>query len=48
MSVAEQFGIQRSNALYGHLASVESLKGCAVPSFNRLNQTLWSWFSEKH
>lgn len=46
--ILRAFGIQRSNALYGHLASVESLKGCAVPSFNRLNQTLCSWFSEKH
>lgn len=46
--ILRAFGIQRSNALYGHLASVESLKGCSVPSFNRLNQTLWSWFSEKH
>lgn len=38
------FGIQRSNALYGHLASVESLKGCSVPSFNRLIEILCVWF----
>lgn len=40
------FGIQRSNALYGHLASVESLRGCSVPSFNRLIEILRVWFPE--
>jgi hypothetical protein len=38
------FGIQRSNALYGHLASVESLAKCSVPSFLRLCEMLRSWF----
>lgn len=42
--ILRHFGIQRSNALYGQLAGVESLKGCSVASFNRLNQKLRSWF----
>jgi hypothetical protein len=39
-----QFGIQRSNALYGRLAEVESLDRCRVPSFRRLVRTLRTWF----
>jgi hypothetical protein len=44
--ILRYFGIQRSNALYGHLAGVESLKGCTVASFNRLNQRLRAWFPD--
>lgn len=45
--ILRHFGIQRSNALYGYLATVESLKGCAVSSFNRLSDILRTWFPEK-
>ena len=38
------FGIQRSNALYQHLASRESLKNCVIPSFNQLVSILQNWF----
>ncbi|MDW8224240.1 MAG: hypothetical protein RMJ82_14950 [Gemmatales bacterium] len=43
--VLEHFGVQRSNALYGRLADVESLKGCKVPSFLRLLSLLQTWFT---
>lgn len=42
--VLRYFGIQRSNALYGQLARAESLKGCVVPSFQRLTSKLKAWF----
>jgi hypothetical protein len=42
--VLKYFGIQRSNALYGQLARAESLKGCVVPSFQRLTGVLKLWF----
>lgn len=44
--VLRYFGISRSNALYGHLAALESLKGCSVPSFNRVVGILRGWFPE--
>ena len=44
--VLRHFGIQRSNALYGNLAAKESLKGCSIPSFNRLIEILREWFPE--
>jgi hypothetical protein len=40
----ETFGVQRSNAIYGKLAGSESLRGCVVPSFNRLLHLLQGWF----
>lgn len=44
--ILSYFGIQRSNALYGQLASVESLRGCSVASFNRLIEIFRDWFSD--
>jgi hypothetical protein len=46
-AVLREFGIQRSNAVYGKLAAKESLRGCLVPSFRRLVATLQQWFPAK-
>lgn len=42
--VLAEFGIPRSNSLYGKLAKKESLGGCAVSSFNRFSRILRTWF----
>ncbi len=42
--IFREFGIQRSNALYGILAEKESLRDCATDSFKRLVQLLQLWF----
>jgi hypothetical protein len=38
------YGIPPSVALYGYLAKHEPVNGCLSDSFNRLLQTLRSWF----
>ncbi|MBI3878100.1 MAG: hypothetical protein HY300_19425, partial [Verrucomicrobia bacterium] len=43
-SVLAEFGIPRSNSLYGRLAKQEALSGCTVWSFNRFIQILKGWF----
>lgn len=43
-AVLQTFGVQRSNSLYEKLADAESLKGCKVPSFQRLVTALQTWF----
>jgi hypothetical protein len=43
-SVLAEFGIPRSNSLYGRLAKQEVLSGCRVGSFNRFSQILTGWF----
>jgi hypothetical protein len=43
-AVFEEFGVQRSNAIYGRLAEQEGLRGCKVDSFQRLVVTLQQWF----
>lgn len=44
-SVLADYGVIRSNSLYGHLAERESLKVCQVPSFVRLKSQLTDWFA---
>lgn len=44
-SVLADYGVIRSNSLYGHLAERESLKACQVPSFVRLKSQLATWFA---
>lgn len=46
-AILREFGIQRSNALYGILAGKESLKNCIVPSFQRLTELLRKWFPKE-
>lgn len=43
-AVLREFGIRRSNALYGVLAAKESLANCLVPSFQKLASRLQTWF----
>jgi len=43
-TILREFGIQRSNSLYGGLAEKESLQDCAAPSFQRLITILRRWF----
>lgn len=42
--VLADFGIPRSNSLYGKLAKKESLAGCTVGSFNKFLTILRGWF----
>jgi len=43
-AILREFGIQRSNSLYGGLTEKESLQDCASPSFQRLVTILRRWF----
>ena len=40
----KEFGVRRSNAIYGKLAEREGLRGCKQKSFQRLVTTLHNWF----